>query len=293
MPNSLYVRLRHLARLSLAEAPQSGPGCSDQLLQKIQVLRGRSPIFARGNSRRAQTQRREEQKQRAEQQNQRLEEEQRSGFGARRTTDFKRATQRAATSKRREEEIAEHSGGMMKWRAARPPFAARGRRARHAVDWACSGGPPGASSSGEAGANAGETRLNAAQDRPRTLSTSIGAVAAVVAHELVVSKPALPTDVQARVFSFWKSTVLRLKSSTNSSLPDNTKPFSTFQSLATHAWRSVSHARRLPPEAITVFAVFADCRLRIRPSIPNSYFGNLIQVVFTDTAVEALLTAPP
>ncbi|KAK8960386.1 BAHD acyltransferase DCR [Platanthera guangdongensis] len=49
----------------------------------------------------------------------------------------------------------------------------------------------------------------------------------------------------------------------------------------------------LPPEAITIFAVFADCRLRIQPSIPNSYFGNLIQAVFTDTVVDALLTAPP
>ncbi|KAK8957873.1 BAHD acyltransferase DCR [Platanthera zijinensis] len=111
------------------------------------------------------------------------------------------------------------------------------------------------------------------------------------AHELVDSNPTPPTVVRARVSYFRKSIVLRLKSSTNSSFPDNTKPFSTFQSLTTHARHFVSHARRLPSEAITIFAVFADCRLRIQPSIPNSYFSNLIQAVFTDTVVDALLTA--
>ncbi|KAK8916811.1 BAHD acyltransferase DCR [Platanthera zijinensis] len=113
------------------------------------------------------------------------------------------------------------------------------------------------------------------------------------AHELADPNPAPPTALRSRLFSFPESAVLRLKSSTNSSLPDNTKPFSTFQSLGAHAWRSISRARRLPPESITVFAVFADCRLRVRPSIPDSYFGNLIQAVFTGTAVGALLTAPP
>ncbi|KAK8958614.1 hypothetical protein KSP40_PGU003681 [Platanthera guangdongensis] len=34
-------------------------------------------------------------------------------------------------------------------------------------------------------------------------------------------------------------------------------------------------------------------RLRIRPSIPNSYFGNHIQAVFNDTSIDALLTTPP
>ncbi|KAK8928920.1 BAHD acyltransferase DCR [Platanthera zijinensis] len=65
------------------------------------------------------------------------------------------------------------------------------------------------------------------------------------------------------------------------------------ESLATHAWPSASRACRLSLEGITVFAVFASCRLRIGPSIPNSYFGNHIQAVFTDTVVDALLTAPP
>ncbi|KAK8941292.1 hypothetical protein KSP39_PZI010526 [Platanthera zijinensis] len=79
----------------------------------------------------------------------------------------------------------------------------------------------------------------------RSRSTGVTAVAAAAAHELADSNPTPSTAVRARVFSFRKSIVLRLKSSTNSSFPNNTNPFSTFQSLTTHTWRSVSP--RSPP----------------------------------------------
>ncbi|KAK8921559.1 hypothetical protein KSP39_PZI019944 [Platanthera zijinensis] len=104
----------------------------------------------------------------------------------------------------------------------------------------------------------------------RASSTGAAAVATTAAHELADSNPTPPTDVRARVFSFRKSTALRLKSSTTSSFLDNTKPLSTFQPLTTNTWRSVSHARRLPPEVITIFAIFANCRLRIQPSVALS-----------------------
>ncbi|PKU77766.1 BAHD acyltransferase DCR-like [Dendrobium catenatum] len=113
------------------------------------------------------------------------------------------------------------------------------------------------------------------------------------AHELADPNPSPPSSLRARVFSFPESTILRLKSAINSSLPAGTKPFSTFKSLAAHAWRSISRARRLPPDSITIFAVFADCRSRLRPPLPDSYFGNVIQAVFTGTAIHPLLTAPP
>lgn len=113
------------------------------------------------------------------------------------------------------------------------------------------------------------------------------------AHEQADPNPSPPSSLRARVFSFPESTILRLKSAANSSLPAGTKPFSTFQSLAAHAWRSISRARRLPLDSITVFAVFADCRSRLRPPLPDSYFGNLIQAVFTGTAVHPLLTSQP
>ncbi|PKA59196.1 BAHD acyltransferase DCR [Apostasia shenzhenica] len=113
------------------------------------------------------------------------------------------------------------------------------------------------------------------------------------AHELADPNPAPLSALRTRVFSFPEPTLLRLKSAANSSVPDGGKPFSTFQSLGAHTWRSVTRARGLPPGDFTVFAVFADCRTRLRPPLPDSYFGNLIQAVFTATAAGALLSAPP
>ncbi|KAI0500561.1 hypothetical protein KFK09_018775 [Dendrobium nobile] len=112
------------------------------------------------------------------------------------------------------------------------------------------------------------------------------------AHELSDPNPA-PASLVTHLFSFPESSILLLKSAANSSLPPTAKPFSTFQSLASHAWRAISRARRLSPGDITVFAVFTDCRNRLRPPLPDSYFGNLIQAVFTGTAVGPLLASPP
>ncbi|KAG0502926.1 hypothetical protein HPP92_002998 [Vanilla planifolia] len=114
------------------------------------------------------------------------------------------------------------------------------------------------------------------------------------AHEAADPNPAPPSALRSRVFSFPEHLLLRLKSTANASLyPAETKPFSTFQSLAAHTWRAVTRARCLNPNDITVFAVFADCRSRLRPPLPDSYFGNLIQAVFTGTAAGPLLNESP
>ncbi|KQJ94674.1 BAHD acyltransferase DCR [Brachypodium distachyon] len=113
------------------------------------------------------------------------------------------------------------------------------------------------------------------------------------AHEATDPNGPKPPLV-ARVFSFPASTVARIKAQANSSLlPGTTKPFSTFQSLGGHVWRAVSKARLLGPSDITVFAVFADCRARLSPPVPASYFGNLIQAVFTGIPAGMLLGSPP
>ncbi|KAI4320004.1 hypothetical protein MLD38_033532 [Melastoma candidum] len=72
--------------------------------------------------------------------------------------------------------------------------------------------------------------------------------------------------------------------------PDATKPFSTFQSLSAHIWRHVTQARCLRPEDVTVFA---DCRNRVDHPMAKSYFGNLIQAIFTGTAAGLILLHPP
>lgn len=100
--------------------------------------------------------------------------------------------------------------------------------------------------------------------------------------------------LRERIFKFTELAIDKIKSTVNGTLPsDGSKPFSTFQSLSVHIWRHVSHARNLKPEDYTVFTVFADCRQRVDPKMPDNYFGNLIQAVFTVTAAGLLTAHPP
>ncbi|XP_027103731.1 BAHD acyltransferase DCR-like [Coffea arabica] len=98
-----------------------------------------------------------------------------------------------------------------------------------------------------------------------------------------------------KVFRFSASAIDQIKAKVNADAnrSDGSKPFSTFQSLSTHVWHAVTRARQLKPEDITVFTVFVDCRKRVDPPMPESYFGNLIQAIFTGTAAGLLLANPP
>lgn len=100
--------------------------------------------------------------------------------------------------------------------------------------------------------------------------------------------------LREKVFKFSESAIDHIKSKVNAKpSSDASKPFSTFQSLSTHVWHAVTRARQLNPEDYTVFTVFADCRKRVDPPMPESYFGNLIQAIFTVTASGLLLANPP
>ncbi|CAK7337331.1 unnamed protein product [Dovyalis caffra] len=108
------------------------------------------------------------------------------------------------------------------------------------------------------------------------------------------SNGAIDPPLRERVFKFSESAIDKIKSELNSNPPsDGAKPFSTFQSLSVHIWRHVTKARQLKPDDCTVFTVFADCRKRVDPPMPESYFGNLIQAIFTATAAGLLSANPP
>ncbi|XP_019449677.1 PREDICTED: BAHD acyltransferase DCR-like isoform X2 [Lupinus angustifolius] len=99
--------------------------------------------------------------------------------------------------------------------------------------------------------------------------------------------------LREKIFKFSESTIDKIKSTINENLSSNdSKPFSTFQTLSTHIWHRVTIARNLKPEDYTVFTVFVDCRKRINPPMPETYFGNLIQAIFTVTAAGLLLAQP-
>ncbi|KAG6413975.1 hypothetical protein SASPL_126691 [Salvia splendens] len=92
--------------------------------------------------------------------------------------------------------------------------------------------------------------------------------------------------LRGKVFKFPASAIDQIKSRVN----NNKKPFSTFQSLSAHVWQAVTRARELGPTDYTVFTVFADCRKRVEPPMPESYFGNLIQAIFTVTGAGLILS---
>ncbi|KAK4350870.1 hypothetical protein RND71_030183 [Anisodus tanguticus] len=99
--------------------------------------------------------------------------------------------------------------------------------------------------------------------------------------------------LRERVFKFSESAIDQIKSKVNANPPEvPCTPFSTFQSLSAHVWLAVTRARQLKPEDYTVYTVFADCRKRVDPPMPESYFGNLIQAIFTVTAAGLLLSHP-
>lgn len=99
--------------------------------------------------------------------------------------------------------------------------------------------------------------------------------------------------LREKVFKFSESAIDQIKSTVNASSPNpDSPPFSTFQCLSAHVWKAVTRARGLAPEDYTVFTVFADCRKRVDPPMPESYFGNLIQAIFTVTAAGLILANP-
>ncbi|XP_022963074.1 BAHD acyltransferase DCR [Cucurbita moschata] len=56
---------------------------------------------------------------------------------------------------------------------------------------------------------------------------------------------------------------------------------SSFQSLCALLWRSVTRARKLPPNKMTTFRMAVNCRHRLEPKLDPYYFGNAIQSVPT------------
>ncbi|XP_040384382.1 tryptamine hydroxycinnamoyltransferase 1-like [Oryza brachyantha] len=66
---------------------------------------------------------------------------------------------------------------------------------------------------------------------------------------------------------------------------------STFRCLLAHAWKKITAARGLPPEAFTQVRVAVDCRGRTTPPVPRDYFGNMVLWAFPRMQVGQLLSA--
>uniref|UniRef100_A0A0E0LQJ1 Acetyltransferase n=1 Tax=Oryza punctata TaxID=4537 RepID=A0A0E0LQJ1_ORYPU len=77
-------------------------------------------------------------------------------------------------------------------------------------------------------------------------------------------------------FHFSPESVKHLKATANAEVAgEATATISSLQALLAHVWRSVSRARRLPPEQETTYTVLVGCRGRVK-HIPQAYAGNAV-----------------
>lgn len=68
--------------------------------------------------------------------------------------------------------------------------------------------------------------------------------------------------------------------------------FSTFEAINAHVWQSITKARCLAPTLNTKFLTTLDARKRLKPNLPEGYFGNAICFVSATTTAGEIVTQP-
>ncbi|KAK2445613.1 putative acetyltransferase [Trifolium repens] len=97
------------------------------------------------------------------------------------------------------------------------------------------------------------------------------------------------TILRERIFHFSAESIAKLKAKANKEIESNTNKISSFQSLSALVWRSITRARQLEHNQRTTCKLAVNNRTRLKPSLPNEYFGNSISATGTDTTVGELL----
>jgi hypothetical protein len=97
------------------------------------------------------------------------------------------------------------------------------------------------------------------------------------------------TILRERIFHFSAESIAKLKAKANKEIESNTNKISSFQSLSALVWRSITRARQLEHNKRTTCKLAVNNRTRLKPSLPNEYFGNSIYAVNTETTVGELL----
>lgn len=86
----------------------------------------------------------------------------------------------------------------------------------------------------------------------------------------------LSHDLREAVFHFDKDTMTRLKNHVNALNKKTGIAVSYYKALAAHMWVAITRARKLRAEDETTLTLSIDCRSRLVPPLPTSYFGNAI-----------------
>jgi hypothetical protein len=96
-----------------------------------------------------------------------------------------------------------------------------------------------------------------------------------------------PTE---RMFTFSPSQLKNAKS--KASKEGAAWAFSTFESINAHIWQSITKARCLEPSANIKFLTTLDARKRLKPNLPEGYFGNAICFVSATTTAGEIVNQP-
>ncbi|CAL9091900.1 unnamed protein product [Musa textilis] len=90
-----------------------------------------------------------------------------------------------------------------------------------------------------------------------------------------------------KVFHFSPESIAHLKAKANREC--GTDSISSFQSISSLVWRSITRARDHPPQQKTSCSLAIDNRHRLRPPLSPDYFGNTVDIIeATATAGELL-----
>ena len=93
--------------------------------------------------------------------------------------------------------------------------------------------------------------------------------------------------LRERFFHFSPESIASLKVKANEE--SSTHKISSFQALSALVWRSIISLNHLPHSQLTKCVLAINNRPRLNPPLPQSYFGNAINVTTTTTTVGELL----
>lgn len=89
-------------------------------------------------------------------------------------------------------------------------------------------------------------------------------------------RPVLP-DVVRGTFELTRQDIEKLKKSVGEQVKGSKVRTSTFAILCGYTWACLQKAKETKEEKLAAFVFNVDCRARLKPSVPPTYFGNCIR----------------
>ncbi|XP_043708048.1 spermidine hydroxycinnamoyl transferase-like [Telopea speciosissima] len=86
--------------------------------------------------------------------------------------------------------------------------------------------------------------------------------------------------------------VEKLKKKANAETMPGCRPYTRYESMAAHIWRCASKAHRHECQQLTLLRIAVDSRNRLRPVLPNNFFGNTIFVTNATSRAGELMGNP-